>query len=77
MSRRRWPYYQKKHYKFHVDLTLNELTEVSLRKAVLFAKVCQLDGSKFQKTPTREEMLANSPTGVLDPGRKEELVGGQ
>ena len=38
---------KKKRYKFQVDLTLNELTEVSFAKAVLFAKLRQLDGGSF------------------------------
>lgn len=48
---------KKKRYKFQVDLTLNELTEVSFGKAVLFAKVRQLDGGSFQKTSDREEVV--------------------
>jgi len=48
---------KKKRYKFQVDLTLNELTEVSFGKAVLFAKVRQLDGGNFQQTSNREEVV--------------------
>jgi len=40
-----------------VDLTLNELTEVSFGKAILFAKVRQLDGGSFQQTSNREEVV--------------------
>jgi hypothetical protein len=38
---------KKKRYKFQVDLCLEELSEVSYGKAVLFAKVRQLDGGSF------------------------------
>lgn len=48
---------KKKRYKFQVDLTLNELTEVSFGKAILFAKVRQLDGGNFQQTSNREEVV--------------------
>lgn len=48
---------KKKRYKFQVDLTLNELTEVSFGKAILFAKVRQLDGGSFQQTSNREEVV--------------------
>jgi len=48
---------KKKRYKFQVDLTLNELTEVSFGKAILFAKVRQLDGGNFQQASNREEVV--------------------
>ena len=38
---------RKKRYKFQVDLTLDELTEVTYSKAILLAKVRQLDGGNF------------------------------
>ena len=47
---------KKKRYKFSVDLTLNELTEVSFGKAILFAKVRQLDGGSFEQSSKREEV---------------------
>ena len=47
---------KKKRYKFQVDLTLNELTEVSFGKATLFAKVRQLEGGNFQQSSKREEV---------------------
>lgn len=48
---------KKKRYKFHVDLTLNELTEVTFGKAILFAKVRQLDGGSFEQSSVREEVV--------------------
>jgi len=48
---------KKKRYKFHVDLTLNELTEVTFGKAILFAKVRQLDGGSFEQSSMREEVV--------------------
>jgi len=47
---------KKKRYKFQVELTLNELTEVSFGKATLFAKVRQLEGGSFQESSKREEV---------------------
>jgi len=47
---------KKKRYKFQVDLTLNELTEVSFSKATLFAKVRQLDGGNFSDYSERREV---------------------
>ena len=47
---------KKKRYKFAVDLTLNELTEVSYGKAILFAKVRQLDGGGFETSSERKEV---------------------
>ena len=47
---------KKKRYKFQVELTLNELTEVSFGKAILFAKVRQLEGGNFQQSSKREEV---------------------
>eukprot|EP00090_Calanus_glacialis_P044201 TRINITY_DN7865_c0_g1_i1.p1 TRINITY_DN7865_c0_g1~~TRINITY_DN7865_c0_g1_i1.p1 ORF type:complete len:348 (+),score=114.26 TRINITY_DN7865_c0_g1_i1:103-1146(+) len=47
---------KKKRYKFQVELTLNELTEVSFGKAILFAKVRQLEGGNFQQSSAREEV---------------------
>jgi len=38
---------RRKRYKFQVDLKINELTEVTFGKAILFAKVRQLDGGGF------------------------------
>jgi hypothetical protein len=48
---------KKKRYKFAVDLTLNELTEVSFGKAILFAKLRQLDGGSFSDCSKREETI--------------------
>jgi len=39
-----------------VDLTLNELTEVSFGKAIMFAKIRQLDGGNFEQSSKREEV---------------------
>lgn len=47
---------KKKRYKFQVELTLNELTEVSFGKAILFAKVRQLDGGSFSDHSKRKEV---------------------
>jgi len=47
---------KKKRYKFSVDLTLNELTEVSFGKAIFFAKIRQLDGGSFEQSSRREEV---------------------
>ena len=44
---------KKKRYKFQVDLDLDELTEVSYSKAILFAKVRQLDGGSFTDVSRR------------------------
>ncbi len=38
---------KKKRYRFHVDLCLEELSEVSYAKAVLFVKLRQIDGGNF------------------------------
>ena len=38
---------RKKRFKFQVELTLDELTEVTLDKAMMLAKVRQLDGGSF------------------------------
>ena len=48
---------KKKRYKFNVDLILNELTEVTFGKAILFAKVRQLDGGSFEQSSVREEVV--------------------
>lgn len=47
---------KKKRYKFSVDLTLNELTQIAFGKAILFAKVRQLDGGSFEQSSRREEV---------------------
>ena len=44
---------KKKRYKFQVDLCLDELTEVSYSKAILFAKIRQLDGGSFTDVSRR------------------------
>ena len=44
---------KKKRYKFQADLCLDELTEVSYSKAILFAKIRQLDGGSFQDVSRR------------------------
>lgn len=38
---------KKKRYKFQTDLCLEELSEVSYSKGIIFAKVRQLDGGSF------------------------------
>ena len=50
---------KKKRYKFQADLCLDELTEVSYSKAILFAKVRQLDGGSFTDMSRRYEVLFN------------------
>jgi len=47
---------KKKRYKFQVDLCLDELTEVSYSKAILFAKIRQLDGGSFTDVSRRMEV---------------------
>lgn len=47
---------KKKRYKFHVELNLEELTEVSFSKGVLLAKVRQLDGGNFVDLSERREV---------------------
>ena len=44
---------KKKRYKFNVELCLDELSEVSYSKAILFAKVRQLDGGSFSDVSKR------------------------
>ena len=47
--------FSKKRYKFQVELTLNELTEVTFGKAILFSKIRQLDGGGFSDFSQRQE----------------------
>jgi len=47
---------KKKRYKFQVDINELELSEVSYSKAILFAKVRQLDGGSFCDVSKREEV---------------------
>ena len=47
---------KKKRYKFQVDLSLDELSAVSYSKAILFAKVRQLDGGNFSDVSKRMEV---------------------
>jgi len=47
---------KKKRYKFQVELTLNELTEVSFGKATMLAKIRQLDGGNFSNYSNRMEV---------------------
>ena len=47
---------KKKRYKFHVDINELELSEVSYSKAILFAKVRQLDGGNFSDVSKRMEV---------------------
>jgi hypothetical protein len=47
---------RRKRYKFQVDLTINELTEVTFGKAILFAKIRQLDGGGFSDFSKRVEV---------------------
>jgi hypothetical protein len=47
---------KKKKYKFQVGLCVEELLEVPLISAVLFAKIRLLDGGSFQDHSTREEV---------------------
>ena len=44
---------KKKRYKFQVELCLEELSEVSYSKAILFAKVRQLEGGSFTDVSKR------------------------
>jgi len=48
--------FSKKRYKFQVELTLNELTEVTFGKAILFSKIRQLDGGGFSDFSQRLEV---------------------
>lgn len=50
---------KKKRYKFQVDLSLDELSEVSYSKAILFAKVRQLDGGNFVDVSKRMEVQSH------------------
>jgi len=47
---------KKKRYKFQVDLALEELSEVVYSKAILFAKIRQLDGGNFSDVSKRMEV---------------------
>ena len=47
---------KKKRYKFQVDLTLDELSAVSYSKAILLAKIRQLDGGNFSDVSKRMEV---------------------
>ena len=44
---------KKKRYKFQVDLCLEELSEVSYSRGIMFAKVRQLDGGSFADVSKR------------------------
>ena len=44
---------KKKRYKFQVDLCLDEMVEVAYSKAILFAKIRQLDGGNFTDVSKR------------------------
>jgi hypothetical protein len=44
---------KKKRYKFQVDLCLEELSEVSYSRGVMFAKIRQLDGGSFTDVSKR------------------------
>jgi len=47
---------KKKRYKFQVNLCLEELSEVTYSKAILFAKVRQLEGGHFSDVSKRMEV---------------------
>ncbi|XP_059093078.1 early estrogen-induced gene 1 protein-like isoform X1 [Tigriopus californicus] len=47
---------KKKRYKFQVDLCLEELSEVTYSKAIMFAKVRQLEGGSFIGTSKRMDV---------------------
>lgn len=47
---------KKKRYKFQVDLCLDELSEVTYSKAILFAKLRQLEGGHFSAVSERMEV---------------------
>ena len=47
---------KKKRYKFAVDLSLDELTEVTYSKGIFFAKIRQLDGGGFTDVSKRMEV---------------------
>jgi len=47
---------KKKRYKFQVDLVLNEHTNVSFSRAILFAKIRQLDGGNYSAYSNRLEV---------------------
>ena len=44
---------KKKRYKFQVELCLEELSEVSYSRGIMFAKVRQLDGGAFTDVSKR------------------------
>ena len=50
---------KKKRYKFQVDLCLDELGEVVYSKAILFAKIRQLDGGNFTDVSKRYTYFKN------------------
>ena len=61
---------KKKRYKFQVDLCLDELTEVSYSKAILFAKIRQLDGGSFTDVSRRyvnKSLSGGSKSQVKNP----------
>ena len=47
---------KKKRYKFQVNLCLDELSEVSYSKGIIFAKIRQLDGGSFTDVSKRMEV---------------------
>jgi len=51
---------RKKRFKFEVELTLDELTEVAISKATLLAKVRQLDGGSFTSVSEKTEVQNHS-----------------
>ena len=51
---------RKKRYKFDVELCLDELTEVVYSKAILLAKVRQLDGGSFTDVSDKMEVQNHS-----------------
>ncbi len=48
---------KKKRYRFNVDLCLEELSEVSYARGVLFAKVRQMEGGSFTDVSKRKEVV--------------------
>ncbi len=49
---------KKKRYKFQVDLCLEELSEVSYSRGVMFAKIRQLDGGSFSDVSQRQVLIS-------------------
>ncbi len=56
---------KKKRYRFNVDLCLEELSEVSYAKGVLFAKIRQVNGGSFTDVSKRSGLLSFPPSSLF------------